>query len=624
MSSNLLWRMNLCAASDEIPCTFFIAMNYKVHVYTLDTMSSPFKEPTKVLASPNALNTNGGSESPFIINAIKVGRMLEKEILVTVSEIGEVCIWKTEHLDEPPMILNNGIATWGIAIHGDQGLLAVSANNWKITIFNLLEMTKNNPIFGKKTRQVPSYLDSIERVELEGHEHNIPNIDFNESGRYIASASIDMTCRVWDITTQKVVTLKKSPPRDLEQNAWCWSAKFIKPGNFKYAVCHDKRINKEFLKRYNRGCSTSLSNLGLCHSANIPAFPMNISRIFDDENIDFEIYEGEGENEEEEEGELDDSLWDNALLEQEEEWMQEIFDRQQQENEYILSRPSSLEQTSNNESNRTASNRRIVRTQEEWEATLVDTEEGWGSSDVTEDEDASSNSRHMMEMELLRNILQERMSTRSNSSSSIPSSHDIISEETTIPSNCIPNIIKSTTKSSLINKPLKQSEETETRRRNHTDLGEYLIMTTSKDIILTSTSVPRMNEIRAEHNMINKVDIRTDQLLRVLDRINMIEWLPELELLVVASQKGTVALTRIIQVEFENGHQACYFNNEFYLPTSILQSTPLYGMTVKKVKNERFSPISYQIFLFYFNGNVLGYTITRKDSSSISIDNLFL
>lgn len=44
-------------------------------------------------------------------------------------------------------------------------------------------------------------------------------------------------------------------------------------------------------------------------------------------------------------------------------------------------------------------------------------------------------------------------------------------------------------------------------------------------------------------------------------------------------------------------------------------------MTVKKVVGERFSPVVYQIFLFYFGGNVLGYNISRKDSN-ITITNL--
>ncbi|CAO3649318.1 unnamed protein product [Mucor hiemalis] len=103
----------------------------------------------------------------------------------------------------------------------------------------------------------------------------------------------------------------------------------------------------------------------------------------------------------------------------------------------------------------------------------------------------------------------------------------------------------------------------------------------------------------------------------------MVEWLPELELFVAASQKGTVALMRVLQVEFEGGEQGCIFNNECYLPTDVLQATPLYGMTVKKVKPERFSPITYQIFLFYYSGNVLGYTISRKDSGFL-VENLVL
>jgi hypothetical protein len=45
------------------------------------------------------------------------------------------------------------------------------------------------------------------------------------------------------------------------------------------------------------------------------------------------------------------------------------------------------------------------------------------------------------------------------------------------------------------------------------------------------------------------------------------------------------------------------------------------GMTVRKVVSERFTPISYQIFLFYYSGNVLGYTVSRKDCD-IMVENL--
>jgi hypothetical protein len=38
-------------------------MNYRVLVYQLDTIYSPFKDPVKILASPNAARTGGGAES---------------------------------------------------------------------------------------------------------------------------------------------------------------------------------------------------------------------------------------------------------------------------------------------------------------------------------------------------------------------------------------------------------------------------------------------------------------------------------------------------------------------------------------------------------------------------------
>lgn len=71
-------------------------------------------------------------------------------------------------------------------------------------------MTRDNPIYGGSDN-TGNLLGKELKIELVGHEHNIPNIDFSETGQYLASASIDQTCRVWDITTRKVVTQKKTP-----------------------------------------------------------------------------------------------------------------------------------------------------------------------------------------------------------------------------------------------------------------------------------------------------------------------------------------------------------------------------------------------------------------------------
>lgn len=64
-------------------------------------------------------------------------------------------------------------------------------------------------------------MDETKEIEFEGHEHNIPFIDFNETGQYIASASIDGTTRVWDLCSGQMVTHHKIPfIRNREMDSW--------------------------------------------------------------------------------------------------------------------------------------------------------------------------------------------------------------------------------------------------------------------------------------------------------------------------------------------------------------------------------------------------------------------
>lgn len=690
MTSPMLWRMNLCAVSEEIPCTFFVAMNHRVNVYSLDTIHSPFKDPKMSLMSRGARQSGGASGSPYIINAIKIGRLLEKEVLVTVAENGEVCIYRTENLQEPPMIINNGISTWGIAIHAEQGLIAVSANNWKITVFNLVEMTRDNPIYGRRSRREPeNFLKSQPVVVLVGHNNNIPNIDFNESGRYLASSSIDQSCKVWDITTQEVVTHRPSAFNDPEQsNLWCWSVKFIKPGHFKYVLCIDKDVSKAYLQRYHQGRSTSLSILGLSHSATHPVYPFHVSNIealmdanerepidfsmFDDPVYDNDMWDDDLQREEDEiiaaaegdrsyEGQVQDSgddLESGNRFSHDNQQMEEDLNAAQNDGLHTGTEEESTNgstESSEEENNTTGpinmnaiewGRRTRYPTRADWALSIIDdhtheNRDGWGDEIVAEMRNSSIDEP---EDTTLNRLIRERTSSEtshenipifvpSNSNSSHWSddksddTFDTADEEMTEtatttavnrPSYCIPHAIKRSASSTE-----RIEEKNRANKMLNPSLGEYLMISTGKDVIMMSTSTPKMSRIRAEHNVINKVDVRIDEMLSILDRINMVEWLPELELFVAASQKGTVALMRVLQVEFEGGEQGCIFNNECYLPTNVLEATPLYGMTVKKVKSDRFSPVSYQIFLFYYSGNVRGYSISRRDSNFL-VENLVL
>ncbi|KAI8391006.1 uncharacterized protein BYT42DRAFT_555239 [Radiomyces spectabilis] len=271
------WRMNLCATSQEYACTFFVAVNDTVNVYFVDNDGAQFNRPVHKLVNPNAYQA--GQESPFMINAILVDRLLDKEVLITVADNGDVCVWRTEALDQQPMMLRAEASTWGVAVHTEQGLLAVSANDKKITIFNILRLTQSSRLFEHTSpceprRRTKNWLRDDDKIVLEGHEHNIPNVDFSRSGRYLASCSVDKTCRVWDIAKRTMVT-KRTIYSSQSDNGWGWSVKFIPSGRFKYACMDDKRINQMIQKRLDRGSTIRQSSVGLRHSAPLPVYRFN-------------------------------------------------------------------------------------------------------------------------------------------------------------------------------------------------------------------------------------------------------------------------------------------------------------------------------------------------------------
>ncbi|KAI7859768.1 WD40-repeat-containing domain protein, partial [Circinella umbellata] len=185
-----------------------LATGQYVHVYKIDHFGAAFRGPLRTLTTP--IPRQGQDLGMDTINQLKVGRIFDEEVVVTVSDAGDIWIWRTGALDEPPMTINNdNSSTWGLAIHGDQGLIAVSANSWTITVYNMAELTKNNPIFGKRRRNLPPVMKGIEKRELSGHTDNIPCVDFNQTGQYVASCSIDQTCRLWDIKTGQQATIRK-------------------------------------------------------------------------------------------------------------------------------------------------------------------------------------------------------------------------------------------------------------------------------------------------------------------------------------------------------------------------------------------------------------------------------
>ncbi|SAL97771.1 hypothetical protein [Absidia glauca] len=288
------WRMNLCAVSQMCPTKYFIAVNNEIRVYGLAGGHIFTKRPLMTLKP--------STQPDFLINAIKVGPMMfsathnhrATEILVAVGDNGEIFAWNTHNLfisavdgdkdlREQPFLRkvnselaenegrSGGVSTWGIALHV-HGLLAVSANNYRITIYNLWK--KQSPV-----GEVSNYLGDRQRVDLAGHLHNVPCIDFDSSGRYLASGSIDMTCRLWDLSTLQQVG-QRTMTRTLDGDAWIWTVKFISPGNFKRVRCDNTRLSNMIRQKLNLGRSTSVSDLHLVHSATYPIYQLDMGQMF--------------------------------------------------------------------------------------------------------------------------------------------------------------------------------------------------------------------------------------------------------------------------------------------------------------------------------------------------------
>jgi hypothetical protein len=127
-------------------------------------------------------------------------------MLMTVDEAGEVRVFQMDKLTERPFVYNNdNVSTWGIAISNSSSYVAVSANSRTITLlkYDTTDFTQ------------------FENKSIAGHHHNIPCIDFSNCGRFLASISIDLTARVWEVSTGKMRSKVSLGSQ------WGWSVKWI-------------------------------------------------------------------------------------------------------------------------------------------------------------------------------------------------------------------------------------------------------------------------------------------------------------------------------------------------------------------------------------------------------------
>ncbi|KAJ1980718.1 hypothetical protein H4R34_002358 [Dimargaris verticillata] len=233
------WRMNLCAITQRQPLPLlFIALEAKIHVYPLVTDRAIPAQPFRTLWVPTDITRreqpNDPSHADDTINAIKIAPLDNTEVLVAVNDQGFVCLWQLSNLQEPWLILDNEVSTWGVDIHTERRLLAVSNNDHNILVAEL-PTTKDHGLPSELPSRLPGEQMRLIRpdncyVDAKrccGHTHNVPYVTFSPCGRYLASGSIDEECRIWDVATGNTVRKTKI------QGRWGWSVQFVDPFYFK-------------------------------------------------------------------------------------------------------------------------------------------------------------------------------------------------------------------------------------------------------------------------------------------------------------------------------------------------------------------------------------------------------
>ena len=176
--------------------------------------------------------------SGHVVNHVIIGDLGNEEILIAACDDGDVISYTTRSislaieqatcLGEPWFLQNVGSSAWGLAIHKDARLIAVSSNTKRIEVFAPALKRSESPDsrlnetdgFEEFTNSAgstmpPNHWTSVlsatpndrvynRKIILDGHATNIPNIAFcntglDREGRYLASTDIENKTFIWDV-----------------------------------------------------------------------------------------------------------------------------------------------------------------------------------------------------------------------------------------------------------------------------------------------------------------------------------------------------------------------------------------------------------------------------------------
>ncbi|CAJ0832821.1 20711_t:CDS:10 [Entrophospora sp. SA101] len=151
----------------------------------------------------------------------------------------------------------------------------------------------------------------------------------------------------------------------------------------------------------------------------------------------------------------------------------------------------------------------------------------------------------------------------------------------------IPNSIRnSTTTRNNKNKILSTSSKSQLQLSSSSDAKtenelpiDHLVLFTSQNDLFLLDPISGLKILLYEKNICSSRDSRNIIGLNDFDRLNMVEWIPEFSLAVVASQKGKVALVRLV-IAANNDKKKYSFVKEKFLPETNLPNASLLGLLI--------------------------------------------
>ncbi|KAI9344917.1 hypothetical protein BDR26DRAFT_917034, partial [Obelidium mucronatum] len=607
------YRMNLVAISSGVLCicvvdTIICFAPPGVGIYALATENR--MEPFTLIKPPRA-----EGHPSTTINAIKSGFLGTTPILATVNDGGQVVVHFTEHLKtgssgQPPIILRQpkSQSTWGIAIQSEFHLLAVSANSHTVTVYDLgVHSTNDN---NTSNHNYPLGGPTILQRELIDHENNIPNIEFSKCGKFLASVSIDSSCRLWRLDTGECIAYVKTTGAPFRSRGnseeWNWSVNFIDPRSFtKGSLISTAHMTQpewspgvpECLKSPRRRTAQDLSTTIVYESSDGEETVYSFGDQSDDgDDINEKIHDVDSDDDDE-----DDIFVDAALESAEPIQDDEILSRQ---TSFFSFREGNEEMNS------------VAGGDEVWE-----TGDGMGTppTEIPEHlyfEEENEYESETEEPHLILGDVGEYVDAREESDDD----NSWIDEDDD--GNNADSADESIDSDSLWQRPSVPQKTLEFKVTN-SDLvagleGQWVFYASLTDLWIVDFATNE--KVCGLENVFEEIDFNHYEMF---NRISIHEYIEELGLIVALTQAGAVALIKLVQIQTpENTSSFQMITWKIIKPVIVI---PFVGMTIEKRRNiSPGSKLILELSIFAYDSTVSVYCIQPQSCNHLSVDKLIL